>query len=59
MNQQQPQNPPPKIDADRKVVVWSFVERCIEKAGTDTRAADAQYLVRQQKRAAVDEGGKQ
>lgn len=52
------QHPQPKMTPDRKVVVWTFVERCIEKAGTDSRAADATKLVRQQIRSAVDEGGK-
>jgi len=57
----QPQTPntPAKLTPDRKVVAWSFVERCIEKAGADTRAADARKLVRQQLRAAIDEGGKE
>lgn len=55
----QTQNPPPKIDSDRRVVLWTFIGRCIEKAGPDNRAADAQKLVRQQQRAAIDEGGKE
>lgn len=55
---EQPQNKPPKLSPDRKVVVWNFVERCIEKAGPDTRAADARMLVKQQIRTATDEGGK-
>lgn len=54
--QQQPQTV--KFSPDRRVVVWNFVARCIEKAGPDTRAADAQKLVRQQLRFATDEGGK-
>jgi hypothetical protein len=58
MSEQQP-NQPPKLTADRRVVVWNFVLRQIEKAGTDSRAADAQKLVRQQVRTAVDEGGKE
>lgn len=57
MTQQQPQNPPPKLTPDRKVVVWSFVQRCIEKAGPDSRARDANMLVKQQLRDAIDEGG--
>jgi hypothetical protein len=58
MNQQTP-NQQPKFSPDRRVVVWNFVKRCIEKAGTDSRAADAQKLVGQQIRAATDEGGKE
>lgn len=58
MNEQQ-QNPQPKLTPDRRVVVWNFVSRCIEKAGPDSRAADAQKLVRQQIRTATDEGGKE
>lgn len=46
------------MSPDRKVVVWSFVKRCIEKAGADSRTADAYTLVNQQLRAATDEGGK-
>lgn len=57
MNDQK-QTPQPKFSPDRKVVVWNFVSRCIERAGPDSRAADAQKLVRQQIRAATDEGGK-
>jgi hypothetical protein len=53
------QNPSPKFSPDRRVVVWNFVVRCIEKAGPDSRAADAQKLVRQQLRTATDEGGKE
>lgn len=57
--QAQPKNPQQKLSPDRRVVVWNFVSRCIEKAGTDSRAADAQRLVQQQLRAATDEGGKE
>jgi hypothetical protein len=57
MNEQQ--NQPQKLDPDRKVVVWTFVQRCIERAGPDSRAADAHKLVRQQLRTATDEGGKE
>ena len=56
---EQPQNQQPKFSPDRRVVVWNFVKRCIEKAGTDSRAADAQKLVGHQIRAATDEGGKE
>lgn len=56
---EQVQNPPPKFSPDRRVVVWNFVKRCIEKAGSDSRAADAQKLVGQQIRTATDEGGKE
>lgn len=55
---EQPQIPQPRFTPDRKVVVWSFVQRCIEKAGPDSRAQDAQALVKQQLRTATDEGGK-
>lgn len=58
MNEHQ-HNSPPKLSPDRRVVVWNFVVRCIEKAGPDSRAADAQKLVRQQLRTATDEGGKE
>lgn len=57
--QAQPKNPQPKPTPDRRVVVWTFVSRCIEKAGPDPRAAEAQRLVQQQIRTATDEGGKE
>lgn len=56
---EQTKNPPTKFPPDHRVVIWTFVERCIEKAGPDRRAADAQKLVRQQIRSATDEGGKE
>jgi hypothetical protein len=55
----QPRNPPSTLSPDRRVIVWNFVKRAIEKAGRDSRASDAQGLVAQQIRAAVDEGGKE
>lgn len=57
MNNEQ-QNPAPKFTPDRKVVVWTWVQRLIDRAGADSRAADAHKLVRQQIRTATDEGGK-
>lgn len=56
--QAQPKNPTQKLPPDRRVVVWTFVSLCIDRAGLDPRAADAQKLVRQQIRTASDEAGR-
>jgi hypothetical protein len=56
---EQPKNLPSTLSPDRRVVVWNFVKRAIEKAGRDSRASDAQGLVAQQIRTAVDDGGKE
>lgn len=53
------QSAAPKLTPDRRVVVWHFVLRQIEKAGPDTRAADAYRLVNQQLCKATEEGGKE
>ncbi len=49
---------PPRFPPERKVNVWAYVLRCVEKNGTDARSSDGQFLVKQQLRAATDEAGK-
>jgi hypothetical protein len=55
----QQQNPPQKYTPDRKVVVWTWVKRQIEKSGPSRNGADACKLIDQQIRTATDEGGRQ
>lgn len=56
---EQTQNHPAKLTPERKVWVWQYVVRCIDKAqGPDERKADAYKLVNQQLRDASDAGGK-
>lgn len=57
MTQQTPQ-PQPRFTADRKVVVWAYVLRCIEKDAPDERTRDAKLLVNQQLRDATDLAGR-
>jgi hypothetical protein len=56
---QKPQNPQPRFTPERKVNVWAYVLRCVEKQGVDVRSSDGQFLVKQQLRAATDEAGRE
>lgn len=55
---EQPQAKQPKYTPERRVWVWQFVVRCIDKADQDERKADAYKLVNQQLRDASDAGGR-
>lgn len=49
----------PRIPPDRKVIVWAYVRRCVEKQGKEARSSDALFLVDQQLRDATDAAGGQ
>lgn len=54
-----PINPQPRITAERRVSVWAYVLRCVEKDAPDERTRDAKLLVTKQMRTATDEVGRQ
>lgn len=56
---QKPQNPQPRITPERKVNVWAYVLRCVEKHNPDDRTRDAKLLVNQQLRSATDDAGRE
>jgi len=51
-------NQHPRVTPERKVNVWAYVLRCVEKDSPDERTRDAKLLVNQQLRSATDQVGR-
>ena len=56
---QEKTQPQPRFTPERKVIIWAYVRRCVERQGRESRSSDALFLVDQQLRDATDAAGGQ